>query len=305
MHNFRLIKIISRRCHEPILFIEPIYRVTRTYYREKKYRKRCCNYLDQVLKDRRELISPFNNNSKESAKSRYPRDEEMGEPSFERKNFIDQLILHDEQFSDEEIHDHIYTFVAAGYETTALQSAFTLILLATHQDVQDKVYLEILEVSPDAEINADDISLKKLKYLDLVVQESMRLMPPVPLIGRQTLEEFELNEIVAPTGVTFLINFFNLHRRKDIWGDDANDFKPERFLPENDTKRHSHSFLPFSSGPRNCIGKSYATLAIRIVLVKILSRYKVKTDLKYEDLKFKADITLKVCENLIVALESR
>lgn len=304
----RLIKIISRRCHEPILYVEPIYRLTRAYYREKKYRKRCCNYLDTVLKERRELITPLNNNSAaEPSSLRYQKDvEEIGQSSngVERKSFIDQLILHDGQFSDEEIHDHIYTFVAAGYETTALQTAFTLLLLAMHNDVQDKVYKEILKVFPN-ENKSDSESFKSLSYLEMVIKESMRLLPPVPIVGRETLEDLELDERVVPKGVTLLINFFNLHRRKDIWGPDADDFNPERFLPENEAKRHSHTFLPFSQGPRDCIGKNYAMAAITTILVKFLRNYKVMTIIKYDELKFKADITLKICENLTVTLEKR
>lgn len=303
----RLIKIISRRCHEPILFVEPVYRLTRAYYREKKYRKRCCNYLDTVLKERRELITPLNNNSNEPSSLRYEKDvEEIGQSSngVERKSFIDQLILHDGQFSDEEIHDHIYTFVAAGYETTALQTAFTLLLLAMHENVQEKVYQEILREFSN-ENRSDVDSSVDFSYLEMVIKESMRLLPPVPIIGRETLEDFELGERVVPKGVTLLVNFFNIHRRKDIWGPDADEFNPDRFLSENVAKRHSHTFLPFSKGSRDCIGKNYAMLAIRTILVKFLRNFKVMTSIKYDELKFKADITLKICEDLMVKLEKR
>lgn len=258
-----------------------------------------------MVKERRELIG-LNNNSGEPSASRYERDEEMGKPSGgELKNFIDQLILHDGRFSDEEIHDHIYTFVAAGYETTALQTAFTLLLLAIHKDVQEKVYQEILEAFPNDEMEINREKLESLNYLEVVIKESMRLLPPVPIIGRETIEDFELNELIVPKGVTLLINFFNLHRRKDIWGPDAENFNPERFLPENDKKRHSHSFLPFSNGSRDCIGKYYAMLSIMTILVKFVKNYRITTDLKYEELKFKADITLKVCQNLMVKIEKR
>lgn len=300
--RFRLIKIISKRCHEPIQYIEPIYRFTRTYYREKKYRKRCCTYLNQVLKDRRELMTPLNNNSNEPSAM---KDEELGEPSVENRNFVDQLLLQDKEFTDEDIHDHIFTFVAAGYETTALQTTYTLLLLAMHQDEQDKVYKEILEVFKTSETTINEESLDRLKYLDLVIKESMRLLPPVPLIGRETLGDLELSELVVPQGVTLVVNFFNLHRRKDIWGENAVEFNPERFLPDNGSKRHSHSFLPFSGGARNCIGRNYAVLGIRIILMKFLRKYKVSTDLKYDEINFKADLTLKICEKISVRIEER
>lgn len=302
--HFRLIKIISKRCHEPILYIERIYRVTRTNFREKKYRKRCYTYFDQVVKDRRDLM-PLNNNLSDVTANHYVKDEELGEPSIENRNFIDQLLLQNKEFSDEEIHDHIYTIVAAGYETTALQATYTLLLLAMHPDEQEKVYGEILAVFPTAESTMNQESLDQLKYLNLVIKESSRLLPPVPLIGRETLEDFDLNDVVVPKGVTLVINFFNLHRRKDIWGEDANEFNPERFLRGNEAKRHSHCFLPFSAGPRDCIGKNYAMLATRTILVKFLRKYKISTDLKYDEIKFKADLTLKTCDKISVKIEER
>ncbi|KAL7038858.1 hypothetical protein ACKWTF_009717 [Chironomus riparius] len=311
-----LIKIISLRCHEPVLYFEPAYRMTRTYYREKKYRKRCCYYLDQVLKERREFIL-LNNNMKTSASTMTMKtdvsslkdiDEELGimnldasSTSSPNSSFIDHLILHSSnEFTDEEIHDHIYTFVAAGYETVALQTFFTLLLLAIDTDIQEKVYGEIIEVS---NINYD--SLTKLSYLEMVIKESMRLLPAIPLVGRETQEEMQIGDLTFPKGVTLLIHLFNLHRRKDIWGEDALQFNPDRFLPENVAKRHSHSFLPFSEGLRDCIGKVYAMLAIKTILVKFLSHYKVTTDLKLEDLTYKADITLKICQDAKVNVQRR
>lgn len=253
------------------MYIEPLYRVTRTYFREKKYRKRCCVYLDNVLKDRRELVAPseiiedINGNGSASKahynNNNYQNDEEMGitkeeyaKVDGEHKNFIDHLILHGNKFSDEEIHDHIYTFVAAGYETVALQSFYTLLLLGIHTETQERVYNEIIEVLPANEKITHE-SLSKLSYLDMVIKESMRLLPAVPIIGRETQEEVQIGERKIPKGLQLMIHLFNLHRRKDIWGDDATQFDPDRFLPENEAKRPPNSFLPFSSGLRDCIGK--------------------------------------------------
>lgn len=257
------------------------------------------------MKERRELITPTdNNNSSEPSTSRVKRDEETGDVVSEQKNFIDQMILRDE-FSDDEIHDHIYTFIAAGYETIALQTSYTLLLLAIYSDIQEKVIQEIVEHFPNDNSKLDKDSIEKLRYLDMVLKESLRLLPAVPLVGRKTLEEFELNELVVPSGVTFLINFFSLHRKKDFWGPDADEFNPERFSKEQESQREPHNFLPFSSGPRNCIGKHYATLAMKIFLVKFLRNYKVSTDLKYEELRLKADITLKICNDIILKIENR
>ena len=257
------------------------------------------------MKERRELITPTNNNSSEPSTSRYNRDEETGDVVSEQKNFIDQMILRDGEFSDDEIHDHIYTFIAAGYETIALQTSYTLLLLAIYSDAQEKVFLEIVENFPNKDSKLDKDSIEKLRYLDTVLKESLRLLPAVPLVGRKTLDEFELNGLVVPSGVTFIINFYSLHRKKEFWGADADQFNPERFSKEQESQREPNIFLPFSSGPRNCIGKHYATSAMKIFLIKFLKNYKVSTDLKYEELRLKADITLKVCNDIILKVVKR
>jgi cytochrome P450 len=306
----RLSKIISNRCREPIMYLEPVYRLTRSYYREKKYRKRCYEYLDHILKERRDFITPYNNNNmcKASSSSKRVGDEEMGVINIDNKNFIDQLILSDNhKLTDEEIHDHIYTFIAAGYETIALQTAYTLLLLAMHTNEQEKLYREICEVNLTVESKVDKSHLDRMKYLDAVMRESMRLMPAVPIVGREVMEELQLNDLKVPKSVTMIINFFKLHRRQDLWGADAGKFDPERFIGNNESNynHHSFSFLPFSAGARDCIGKYYAKFAMKIIIVDFIRHYKISTDLKYEELKFKSDVTLKLCQKMLVKIEKR
>lgn len=304
--NFRLCKIISSRCREPILYLEPVYRVTRNYYREKKYRKRCYAYLDQVLKERRDFITPQNNNTSSptssSTNKHAQQDEEMGVIHVEHTNFIDQLLLSDE-FTDEEIHDHLYTFIAAGYEKVALQSAHTLIMLAMHENKQDSLYREIHDMHlTGGKLKQSD--LDRMKYLDAVIRETMRLLPAVPIVGREVMEEFQLGESTVPRSVTLVINFFKLHRNAAVWGVDANEFRPERFLAESDSSA-SENFLPFSTGPRDCIAKFFAELALKVMIVDFIRYYKISTDLKYDELKFRSDVTLKTQQKLMVNIERR
>lgn len=285
------------------MYIEPVYRVTRSYFREKKYRKRCYAYLDQVLKERRDYVTPNNNNLSSRATSSSAKritDEEMGVINIDHKNFIDHLILGEgsQKLTDEEIHDHIYTFIAAGYEKLALQSAHTLLLLAMHEREQEILYQEICDINLTERLKQSE--LDRMTYLDAVIRESMRLLPAVPIIGREVVEEFQLDDSVVPKSVTLLINFFKLHRRKDLWGDDANEFHPERFF--NNT---NSNFLPFSTGPRNCIAKFYAELSCKVMIVDFIRHYKISTDLKYEEIKFKSDITLKIWQKMLVKVEKR
>ena len=102
-----------------------------------------------------------------------------------------------------------------------------------------------------------------------------------------------------------LINFYSLHRRKDIWGENAELFNPDNFLPENVEKRHPYSFLPFSGGARNCIGYRYAMISLKILLIYLVKNYKFSTHLKYEDIQFRSDINLKLCTKHWVSIEQR
>ena len=127
-----------------------------------------------------------------------------------RKIFIDHVLCNDTKFNDTEVRDHVYTIVAAGSETTALQTAhtskwfefafglfnklivfFVVILLATHPDIQDKIVDELKEVYSD-EIEITYESLSKLDYLERVIKESLRLCPVVPIIGRETQGNIKL-----------------------------------------------------------------------------------------------------------------
>lgn len=98
-----------------------------------------------------------------------------------------------------------------------------------------------------------------------------------------------------------LMNF----QRPDIWGEDADSFNPNHFLPERISERHPFCFLPFSGGPRNCIGLQYAMISMKVALSAILRKYKFTTELKLSDLEFKFELTLKLVNKHMVGMERR
>lgn len=106
-------------------------------------------------------------------------------------------------------------------------------------------------------------------------------------------------------GTFVLCDFYNLHRSKEIWGPDADKFNPDNFLPERVAKRHPYSFLPFSAGPRMCIGYQYAQIAMKVGLLILLSRFKFSTTLKLEDLQYKFSVTLKLLNKHMVSAHYR
>lgn len=145
-----------------------------------------------------------------------------------------------------------------------------------------------LETTPEA--------LSQLPYLERCILEALRLCPSGPLLGRVCSEDIEVDGNVIPRGTNFLFSIFALHRRTDVWGPDAERFDPDRFLPERSQGRHPHAYAPFSMGSRDCIGKRYAIQGMKLVLVHLLRSFRFYTDLEYEQVEYKFDITLKLSQ---------
>lgn len=124
-------------------------------------------------------------------------------------------------------------------------------------EYQKKLFEEVNSLFPEKQnVNISSESVKQLVYMDLIINEAMRLLSPVPIVARQINEPMELsNGIVLPKGVQVAIDIFHLHRREDIWGSDAQTFNPDHFLPSNMRDKHAYAFIPFTKGIRNCIGR--------------------------------------------------
>ena len=275
----------------PFIYPQTLYKLTKLCKEELKSQQILKEFSYDVLERRREILKIQSN-------------AEIEENSF-RNILIDNILLHEDKFTAKEIKDHILTFVS-GYETWAVSLADTILMLAINPDIQEKCFHEINTVFNSEDVVINQETLSGLKYLELVQKEVFRLMPTVPLVLREALDDFELEEgLVIPKGVNFFINFFVLHRRPEIWGRNAEQFNPDNFLPENISNRPTFSYLPFSAGQRNCIAYTYSLLSLKIALVKILKTYKFSTSLKMEDLRFKSYISLKLCTEHLVKIIKR
>lgn len=226
--------------------------------------------------------------------------------NFEGPNvLIDLIIANEEKFSFDEIRDHLQSLIA-GYETITLSLSHTILLLAIHPDLQEKLFNEITNVCAENSGVMDCNVTKKCEYLDMVFDESCRVLPSVPIVLRETLKDFEIEkDVIVPQGVCMVINFFALHRNKLYWGDDVDDFKPERFSKENSDKRVPNTFFPFSTGQRICIAAKYSDICTKLLIAQLVRKYKFKTSLTMRDLKLKSFISLKLCGPHSVTIEER
>lgn len=181
-----------------------------------------------------------------------------------------------------------------------------LLMLAIHSNAQEKVYEELNGVfGLSGDVVIDNNSLKKLPYLEMVIKESMRLFPVLPVSARTVTEDLVIGKYTIPSGTNIFISTFQVHRNPKYWGDDANLFKPERFEPEQFRKIHPYAFIPFSGGPRICIGAKYGMLFMKTVLVNFLRKYKIKSNLKYDELDFEISISMKIVQRYMISLELR
>lgn len=172
--------------------------------------------------------------------------------------------------TEEEIASNAFLFLLAGYETVATTLSFTLFCLAAHPEHMQKVQQEV-----DAKLNkksADYTSASELTYLEMCINEALRLFPPGFIVNRDANEDVEIRGIHIPKGMTVNIPVYVIHRDPDIWPDPLN-FDPERHSPEAKASRHPFSFLPFGMGPRNCIGMRFALLEIKMAIASILQNF--------------------------------
>ncbi|KAJ8727107.1 hypothetical protein PYW08_015504 [Mythimna loreyi] len=210
------------------------------------------------------------------------------------------------QITDHEIKEEVDTIMFEGHDTTAAGSSFVLTLLGLYQDVQSRVYDELYEIFGDSDRPATFNDTLQMKYLERVILETLRLYPPVPVIARELKKDAKIttNGYILPAGATVVIVTYGVHRHPKHYKD-PDTFNPDNFLPENMQNRHYYSYIPFSAGPRSCVGRKYALLKLKILLSTILRNYKSVSEIPEKDFKLTNDIILKRLDGFRIKIEPR
>ncbi|KAJ8922207.1 hypothetical protein NQ315_004144, partial [Exocentrus adspersus] len=157
--------------------------------------------------------------------------------------------------TDEDIREEVDTFMFEGHDTASVAICYALYAICQNGNIQKKVYSELEEVfGNDSKVEITTSQINELKYLDIVVKEALRYYPPVPLIERMLEDDWTVDGVTIPKGTTISIFLYGMNHADQVFSEPER-FDPERFLPEKQSSRHNYAFIPFSAGPRNCIGK--------------------------------------------------
>jgi cytochrome P450 len=179
-------------------------------------------------------------------------------------------LMYENNLSDEKIRDNISAFFLAGHETTATSLGWLISILVSHPDVQQKARQEILEKIP-GEVTFD--SLKELNYIDGLIKEGLRFFPPLPsMSGRKAAKDSVIGNVHIPAGTAIEMNLIAMAHNPKIWGD-PEIIRPERWYSENITKEQRNAWMPFSGGPRICIGMNMSLLEQKMFIVYFLKRF--------------------------------
>ncbi|XP_044728440.1 cytochrome P450 4C1-like, partial [Chrysoperla carnea] len=279
MHKLEEIGIY--RMIRPWLLFDFIFRFTMKYREQNKYKNILHTFTDEVIQERRNALKSKKNNDEQNAD--YEDEVHKGK---RKAIFMDLLILSSENgelLTNQDIREEVNTFMFAGQNTTQLAINFCLYLLGENPSIQDQVHEELSAIFDGSDRDPTMDDLKNMKYLERCIKEALRLFPSVPVIARQLTDEENIDGYRLPIGADILIVPYVLHR-DPVQFPNPEAFDPDNFLPERVSKRHPYSYIPFSAGPRNCIGQKFAQLAVKTVVSTILRQYYIESRDKREDL---------------------
>ncbi|XP_023316140.1 cytochrome P450 4C1-like [Trichogramma pretiosum] len=254
------------------------------------------NFTAKIIQERKDYHKSTNNKYLNGL-SEESEDDKLADDSIGRKKrmaMLDLLLAAQRNglIDDQGIEEEVDTFTFEGHDTTGMAMSYTLFLLAHNQEAQERARLEVTELLEKKQGKIDMANLQELCYLERCIKESLRLYPPVSTILRHTTEDIQLKNILVPANTDIIVHFYDTHREPEYWPD-PEKFDPDRFLPENSRNRHPFAYVPFSAGPRNCIGQKFAMMELKSLIARILYDFILEPIDRLEDMQLQADIVIR------------
>ncbi|KAJ8312167.1 hypothetical protein KUTeg_009540 [Tegillarca granosa] len=253
--------LLWKRMLSPFKYPDFIYQLTSEGRENQRHCKSVHEFTEAVIKKRRKELE-----SGQIVQNRHP-------------DFLDILLTAKDDsgvgFTDLEIRNEVDTFTFEGHDTTASAISWIIYALGKYEDEQERVFKEIKSVLGDKdEVSWSDV--QELQLLTCFIKESMRFYSPVPLVARLLRKPLIIDGVEIPCGPRVDINIYCIHHNPEVWPDHM-VFKPERF-DRSTQDRHPFAFVPFSAGPRNCIGQTFAMDEIKVITAKLIKRFIIKLD---------------------------
>ncbi|CAO2207690.1 unnamed protein product [Urochloa humidicola] len=201
---------------------------------------------------------------------------------------LESNMEHSGGMSTDDVIGECKLFYFAGMETTSILLTWAMVLLSMHPEWQDRAREEVLRVFA-AGTAPDYDGLSRLKIVTMVLYEVLRLYTPVPAVHRRTYKPVELGGVMYPAGVTLVLPLLCVHHDKDVWGPDAEEFRPERFaegVAGTAGGDRLPAFFAFGGGPRTCVGQSFALLEAKMGLAMILRSFVFELSPSYSHAPF-------------------
>ncbi|XP_014274985.1 cytochrome P450 4g15 [Halyomorpha halys] len=204
---------------------------------------------------------------------------------------------------DCEVQNQVDALMLEGHNTTALSGSYFLKIMADRPDVQEKCVAELNEIFGDSDRPVTLEDTLEMKYLERCLMETLRIYPPVSFIARELQEDLRLasTNLTIPAETTVMIDVKKVHMNKDLYSS-PDAFDPDNFLLENCVSRHYYSFIPFSAGPKSCIGRKYSIFILKVLISSVLRKYRILPASHKESMKPKV---LKWTDELLIRLELR
>jgi len=207
--------------------------------------------------------------------------------------------------TDEELRDEAVTLFFAGFETTARSLTWAWYQITRHPEVQARLDAEALRVLGEgAALHSPTMEdLHALTYTHQVIDETLRIYPPTSLLARQALFDDTIGGYEVKSGAMIILVPHIVHRHPEIWPDPER-FDPDRFLPENEAARPKSAYIPFASGPRVCIGNSFAMLEMLLAVAMASARYRIEAE-SDEEVPYEFGGTIRPVRPIRVRLHNR
>ncbi|XP_061380021.1 cytochrome P450 4V2-like isoform X1 [Danaus plexippus] len=289
----KIMNVITSRIQVILLHNNFLYSFSSLKKKEDEYVETLSNITSTVLN---EIKTSF------KAEKSLNTDEEK-KKGFEFEPFAETILKISEnntQFTDQDIRQHVDTFIAAGEDTSAGVIMLCLITVGSYPQVQKEIHKELKQIFGDEDRDVTREDLSKLVYLEAVIKETMRFYPIVPIIARDLDKDIKLSNCTLSKGRSAVLSIYGIHRHP-MWGPDADEFRPERWLdlPLN----YQKYFAAFSLGRRICIGKTMAIASLKVTMAHIFRNYIIHGE--HTNMKLKFELTLKAVSGHHISIGRR